>query len=57
MSDEKLLKTVYAVVGVLCLTALQIVAWSKGLDGVVFATISGLIGLTSGSILGFAWKP
>ena len=57
MSDEKFLKTVYAIVGILCLTVLQIIAWSKGFDGVVFATTSGLIGLISGSILGFTWKP
>lgn len=42
-------KTIIAFTALICLTALQVVAWATGHDGVVFAFTSGVFG----AIIGF----
>ena len=49
-------KTMFAVVVVLCVSALQGIAWYLGFNGQVFAFTSLIIGLTAGSILGFSFR-
>ncbi|MGF3555099.1 MAG: hypothetical protein ACQXXF_07545 [Thermoplasmatota archaeon] len=49
-------KMKYGVISIALLILLQGFAWFMGKDGVIFASISGLIGLIAGSIFGFTYK-
>lgn len=46
-------KTIIGLVGITAVTALQVIAWSAGLDGAVFALTSLVIGGVVGATYGF----
>lgn len=47
--EQETQKTIIAVTALLCLSALQIYAWSIGLNGAVFAVTSAIFGGIVGS--------
>ena len=49
-------KYLFGMIMGLGLMALEAVALLTGVDGVMFATIMGLVGAICGSILGFSWR-
>jgi len=47
-------KTIFAIFVISIVALLQMVAWTLGFNGTVFAFTSLVIGLTAGTILGFS---
>jgi len=47
-------KTIFAIFAISCVTFLQVVAWTMGFNGAIFAFTSLIIGAIAGSILGFS---
>lgn len=47
--EQETQKTIIAVVALICLSALQLYAWSIGMDGAVFAVTSAIFGAIVGS--------